>query len=365
MQLTTAARLPCAFLPERATHEIRICVVVGSPSRAHSALNVWLPLLSPYGEELSEELRASLGFVETPPASGFKGAYCFDWRGPETHPVLREWMRHRALSDPRFDESSVFRGLCPVDLGVHVLEGLLVTRPSLQLGGAASQQSPQAWAKQLRQLRQALQALVVRYEAAAGPAAAVTGGRGVVDSSAARGRGRGFNQQRGAAVTAPALSTQRGVLRELLETMDLQQGIRFGTQCQSAKVLIVALDNVLAQLTTQPGFATAVKPATRKLDAAAGFGKGFRAEIRSRKPAASKGQKAGMTKRERKAFDDLAREGLVGFGAVDPSPQRTAVAVAAAMSLLLESSPGTLTRKEQLKSKGKASSQGAAETSPR
>ena len=43
-----------------------------------------------------------------------------------------------------------------------------------------------------------------------------------------------------------------------------------------------------------------------------------------------------MTKRERKEYDELAREGLVGIGAIDPSPQRTTVAVAAAMSLLLE-----------------------------
>ena len=42
-----------------------------------------------------------------------------------------------------------------------------------------------------------------------------------------------------------------------------------------------------------------------------------------------------MTKRERRAFDELARDGLVGLGAVDPSPQRTTVAMAAAISLLL------------------------------
>ena len=42
-----------------------------------------------------------------------------------------------------------------------------------------------------------------------------------------------------------------------------------------------------------------------------------------------------MTKRERKAFDELNREGIVGLGAVDPSPQRTTVAVAACLWLLL------------------------------
>jgi hypothetical protein len=42
-----------------------------------------------------------------------------------------------------------------------------------------------------------------------------------------------------------------------------------------------------------------------------------------------------MTKRERKAVDDLTREGWVHRGAVDPSPQRTTVAVAASLSLLL------------------------------
>ena len=42
-----------------------------------------------------------------------------------------------------------------------------------------------------------------------------------------------------------------------------------------------------------------------------------------------------LTKRERDAFNTLARDGLVGLGAVDPSPQRTAVAVAACLYLLL------------------------------
>ena len=78
----------------------------------------WLPLLSPQGEALAEELVAtgSFSFVETPQNSGFKGAYCFDWRGPNT-PRARAWMRHRAVTDPRFDASSAHSGLCPVDLG--------------------------------------------------------------------------------------------------------------------------------------------------------------------------------------------------------------------------------------------------------
>ena len=54
------------------------------------ALNIWLPLLSPHGEALTELLGPSLKFAETPPESGFNGAWCFDWRGPQTHPILSQ-----------------------------------------------------------------------------------------------------------------------------------------------------------------------------------------------------------------------------------------------------------------------------------
>eukprot|EP00966_Prymnesium_polylepis_P310940 7183978-Prymnesium_polylepis.1 len=40
----------------------------------------------------------------------------------------------------------------------------------------------------------------------------------------------------------PALSSFTGVLRELLETMDLQNGIRYGSQLQTAKLFVVALE---------------------------------------------------------------------------------------------------------------------------
>ena len=54
-------------------------------------------------------------------------------------------------------------------------------------------------------------------------------------------------------------------------------------------------------------------------------------------PAASRAKRKGkaLTKRERRAFEDLARGGLLGRDAVDPSPQRTTVATAAIVALLL------------------------------
>jgi hypothetical protein len=306
------------------------------------AINVWLPLLSPLGEELGDVLGSSgsLRFVETPSASGFKGAFCFDWRGPDVHPVLREWMRARARTDPRFDSSSPFSGLCPVDIGVYVLEGMLL---ALQANGGPP--SAVSMDVQLSQLQQALQALVVRYEAAT----STSSGGVKADGTSRGGRGgdggrpgRGFKQRYGAAVTAPALSAQRGVLREILLAMDLQQGIRFGSQCQTAKVFILTLNQILAQLTRRPpatatsaavtGMARPSKGAERR-PAARGGGKG--------KPGSKPKGKGGgvgsavMTKRERRAFDELARDGLIGLGAVDPSPQRTTVATAAAISLLL------------------------------
>jgi hypothetical protein len=80
------------------------------------------------------------------------------------------------------------------------------------------------------------------------------------------------------------------------------------------------------------GMARPSKGAERR-PAARGGGKG--------KPGSKPKGKGGgvgsavMTKRERRAFDELARDGLIGLGAVDPSPQRTTVATAAAISLLL------------------------------
>lgn len=298
------------------------------------ALNVWLPLLSPHGEALEEQLRPSLNLVPTPAESGFKGAYCFDWRAPTTHPVLVEWMRLRALSDPRFDGSSPHRGLCPVDLGVHVLEGMLLTRQASAVAqGVGGEPSPAVartaseWAKQLNQMRLALQALVVRYEAGGGT-------RGSQAAGSAGGGTRGFSQQRGA-VTAPALSSLRGVLREILAALDLQQGIRYGGQLQSARVFIVALEQLQSQLSrTNPALTQGLAVATPPSSSRGRTGKPARGRSK-RAAAAGKGTK--MTKREQLAADELSREGWVGQGAVDPSPQRSAVAIAACMSLLLES----------------------------
>ena len=286
------------------------------------ALNVWLPLLSPHGEALEELLRPSLIFVQTPPESGFKGAYCFDWRAPTTHPVLVEWMKLRALTDTRFDSSSPYCGLCPVDLGVHVLEGMLLARGGSDASSVLLPPSG-GWAKQLRQLRQSLEALVVRYEAAATPVAAPQA------SSAASGRGgrgaRGFKEKT-TAVTAPALSSLKGVLREILVALDLQQGIRYGGQLQSARVFVLALEQLFAQLSrSNPQL---VAPGQQQQPAGKSVGG---------KGGKRKSTRGTLTKKERKVADELSREGWVGEGAVDPSPQRSAVAIAACMSLLLES----------------------------
>ena len=117
-------------------------------------------------------------------------------------------------------------------------------------------------------------------------------------------------------------------MRDLLIAMDLQQGIRFGSQCQTAKVFIVTLDQLLAQHAARPLATGAQSPpggSGRRLPRSGSRGKGKGGGV----------AKGVMTKRERAAFDELARDGLVGLGAVDPSPQRTAVATAAALSLLL------------------------------
>ena len=80
-----------------------------------SPLNIWLPLLSPQGEALAEELVAtgSFSFVETPQNSGFKGAYCFDWRGPNTtRRAPRSWPASGGRSQIRV-RLSAHSGLCP------------------------------------------------------------------------------------------------------------------------------------------------------------------------------------------------------------------------------------------------------------
>ena len=79
------------------------------------------------------------------------------------------------------------------------------------------------------------------------------GGRQATATAAGPLRGtRGFQQQRGVAVTAPALSAQRGVLRDVLVILDLQNGIRFSGQYQMAKVVLVALEQVFHALMKLP-----------------------------------------------------------------------------------------------------------------
>jgi hypothetical protein len=336
------------------------------------ALHVWLPLLAPRGDALLELLGPSLRLVETPTGSGFKGAWCFDWRAPETtHPILIAWMKLRGQTDPRFAPTAADAGLCPVDVGVHVLEGILLslqhvsppravsaaartasaaprtaaaasrtaTQPpsgsiSGSISGAELPRSPTAaltWRRELSELQLALQAIVVRYEAAANP----TGGRGL-----------GFAAPWGAAsapVPTPALASLRGALRDVLVALDLHKGIRFGAQCQTAMVYINALEGIFALLGTEPSMAQAAAAAAAAAgsEPAGAVGFGRRGAVTGARRAApskqGKNRAAGtaMTKRERKAVDDLTREGWVHRGAVDPSPQRTTVAVAASLSLLL------------------------------
>ena len=164
---------------------------------------------------------------------------------------------------------------------------------------------------------------MVRYEAAATPVAAPQA------SSAASGRGgrgaRGFKEKT-TAVTAPALSSLKGVLREILVALDLQQGIRYGGQLQSARVFVLALEQLFAQLSrSNPQL---VAPGQQQQPAGKSVGG---------KGGKRKSTRGTLTKKERKVADELSREGWVGEGAVDPSPQRSAVAIAACMSLLLES----------------------------
>ena len=206
------------------------------------ALSVWLPLLSPHGDALLEALGdSSLRLVHTPSSSGFKGGWCFEWGGPDVHPALRAWMQHRAATDKRASS-----GLCPVDVGVMVLEGLLIASAKQPpMGGPQGQQSQQQLqglaqgstaqgaqpaARQLMALWHALRALVVRREAAIA-ARSARDQRGFAppgaDTAAAAGK-------------EPALGSFSGPIAELLVALDLQKGLRSVPQLQSAKVDIPA-----------------------------------------------------------------------------------------------------------------------------
>ena len=239
-------------------------------------------------------------------------------------------MRHRALQDSRFGEGAAGCGLCPVDIGVLVLEGVLLasaattrTAAPPAAGSTAATREGGVWALPIEQLRLALQALIVRYEGtvaapppedARGSSRSSGGGRprggrqwgGVGTSGGAGRRARGFRARR--TDSAPALSSFSGVLRELLVTMELQNGIRYGAQLQTAKVFVVALEQLQQQLGLFEGGGRTSAAAPRV---------------------------ARLTKRERAALDSLVKEGLVGPGAVDPSPQRSTVALAAVITLLL------------------------------
>jgi hypothetical protein len=108
-------------------------------------------------------------------------------------------------------------------------------------------------------------------------------------------------------------------------------------------VYINALEGIFALLGTEPSMAQAAAAAAAAAgsEPAGAVGFGRRGAVTGARRAApskqGKNRAAGtaMTKRERKAVDDLTREGWVHRGAVDPSPQRTTVAVAASLSLLL------------------------------
>ena len=252
-------------------------------------LSLWLPLLSPHGEALLDALGPSLTFARAPGGSSFGEVWCFDWRGAETHPALTAWLRHRATFDERFDGKGGAAGLCPVDVGVFVLEGLLL---ALSLGarlqegeaaaaapegsggggglgsvlggiGAAFDRSfsplrteeaaaqpvvvpqlapPAQVASQLRQLKSALQGLIGLYETRGGSGKG--GGKGLSKKGGGGGSGGG-----GSGVAFGSLGS---VPRALLTAVDLQQGLRYGAQLQSAKVLVVALDQLLSELGPRP-----------------------------------------------------------------------------------------------------------------
>ena len=93
--------------------------------------------------------------------------------------------------------------------------------------------------------------------------------------------------------------------------MELQNGIRYGSQLQTAKVFVVALEQLQLQLGSP--------------------------EQRARVSLAAPRRSARLTKREKVTLDSLNKAGLVGPGAVNPSPQRTTIAVAAVVTLLSRS----------------------------
>lgn len=165
------------------------------------------------------------------------------------------------------------------------------------------------------QLRQVLQAAIVRYQAERGPFAE-------------------------AAASEPA--QLRSILREILAAVDLEHGIENGTQLQTAKVFVVALQQLLLQVAPAT-LADSLQGASRD-QRDGNFPLGLGVAMSSRRGSKGKGggtkskrrtARKGLTKREQRAFDELAKGGLVGLGAVDPSPQRTTVAVAACISLML------------------------------
>ena len=284
------------------------------------ACTVWLPLLSPQGDAVAGELGASLRFVRTPGDSGFKNAWCFQWGGADVHPVLRAWTAHRTRTDGRFAH-----GLCPIDVGVYVLEGLLLAaRHGAFLRGRAKEGARTRAVEELTELRLALRTLIVRLEG---------------DAPGKGSGGGGFGARRGAAAaTGPALGSLRGLSRELLIALDLQNGLRYAAQLQSAKLFCANLEELLGRTAPESGEAAAqgggLKGATSKPKGKpwtkptpkAGGGKGSSNSWR-------------MTKREQKLYSEMLGEGLVGFGAVDPSPQRTTTATAAVVALLSNAMP--------------------------
>lgn len=180
------------------------------------------------------------------------------------------------------------------------------------------------------QLRLTLQKLIVQFESAEATTSVTQHLSRVTASQMKSGRTRhpvrdspkrqrsqaqGF-RARQAQSSSPALGAFTGVMRDLLVTMDLHHGIRYGAQLQTAKVFLVALGQLQQQLSV-------MQPALRRTQVPARRG-------------------TRLTKREKQALGEISRAGLIGPGAVDPSPQRTTIAVAAVITLLYRSPrPGT------------------------
>lgn len=111
----------------------------------------------------------------------------------------------------------------------------------------------------------------------------------------------------------PALSQFPAVIQSIVATMDLEHGIRYGAQLQTAKVFVVALEQTLMQMSATGG-------------------------LHSSRAGAAPRILTRLTKKEMLALGSLAKSGLVGPGAVDPSPQRTTIAVAAVITILTNTS---------------------------